>query len=57
MTADIEKGKAGMLFEDFLKELGICEETTKRAVKRVLEFLTAQEEIKKCPKSGNGQPV
>lgn len=57
MTADIKKGKAGMLFEDFLKELGICEETTKRAVKRVLEFLTAQEEIKKCLKSGNAQPV
>ncbi|MCY3625569.1 MAG: hypothetical protein OXH71_03030 [Candidatus Dadabacteria bacterium] len=27
MTADIEKRKAGMLFEDFLKELGIYEET------------------------------
>ncbi len=46
-----------MLFEDFLKELAVYEETTERAVKRVLEFLTAKEEIKKCPKSGNGQPV
>ena len=57
MTADTEKGKIGMPFEDFLKELGVHEETTERAVKRVLEFLTAQEEIKKCPKSGNDQPV
>lgn len=57
MTADIERGKIGMLFEDFLKELGVCEETTERAVRRVLEFLTAQEEIKKCPKSGNGQTI
>lgn len=57
MTADIEKGKVGTLFEDFLRERGTCEETTERAVMRVLEFLTAQEEIRKCPKSGNGQPV
>ena len=57
MTADIEKGKVGTLFEDFLREQGACEETTERAVKRVLEFLIAQEEIKKCPKSGNGKPV
>ena len=55
MTADIERGKVGMLFEDFLREQGTCEETTERAVKRVLEFLKAQEEIKKCPKSGNSQ--
>lgn len=27
MTLNTEKGKAGMLFGDFLKELGICEET------------------------------
>ena len=57
MTADIEKGKVGALFEDFLREQGTCEKTTERAVKRVLEFLTAQEEIRKCPKSGNDQPV
>ena len=55
MTADIERGKVGMLFEDFLKELGVCEEVTEQAVRRVLEFLGAQEEIKKYPKSGNGQ--
>lgn len=38
MTADVEKGKAGPLFEDFLKEQGTYEETTERAVKRVLAF-------------------
>lgn len=57
MTEEIEKGKVGALFEDFLREQETYEETTKLAVKRVLEFLTAQEEIKKCPKSENGQPV
>ena len=36
MTRDVETGKAGPLFEDFLKEQGTCEETTERAVKRVL---------------------
>ena len=36
MTPDVETGKAGQLFEDFLKEQGTSEETTERAVKRVL---------------------
>ena len=36
MTPDVETGKAGQLFEDFLKEQGTYEETTERAVKRVL---------------------
>ena len=36
MTRDVETGEAGLLFEDFLKEQGTCEETTERAVKRVL---------------------
>lgn len=36
MTPDVERGKAGQLFEDFLKEQGTYEETTERAVKRVL---------------------
>ena len=36
MTRDVETGKDGPLFEDFLKEQGTCEETTERAVKRVL---------------------
>ena len=55
MTADIERGKVGMLFEDFLRELEVCEEATEQAVRRVLEFLRAQEEIKECPERGNAQ--
>ena len=42
MTDDIEKGKAGGLFEDFLKEQKIYEEATEHAVKRVLAFQIAQ---------------
>jgi len=42
MTEEIEKGKVGALFEDFLKEQGIYEETTEQAVKRVLAFQIAQ---------------
>ena len=42
MTGEIEKGKVGGLFEDFLKEQGVYEETTEYAVKRVLAFQIAQ---------------
>ena len=42
MTSEIEKGKVGGLFEDFLKEQGTCGETTEYAVKRVLAFQIAQ---------------
>ena len=42
MTGEIEKGKVGGLFEDFLREQGIYEETTEHAVKRVLAFQIAQ---------------
>lgn len=35
---DIEKGMAGQLFEDFLKEQGTLEDTNERATKRVLAF-------------------
>lgn len=38
---DIEAGKAGPLFEDFLKEQGTHEETTEIAIKRVLAFQLA----------------
>lgn len=38
MSNDIEKGKAGQLFEDFLKEQGTYEDTNERAIKRVLAF-------------------
>ena len=55
MTLNIERGKASLLFEDFLKELGVCEEATEQAKRCIPGFLTAQKEIKKCPKSGNGQ--
>jgi len=43
MTTDIETGKVGGSFEDFLKEQGTYEETTERAVKRVLAFQLAEE--------------
>ena len=36
MTQDVEAGKAEQSFEDFLKEQGTYEETTERAIKRVL---------------------
>lgn len=42
MTMDVEKGKAGQLFEDFLKDQGTYEETTEQAVKRVLAFQLAE---------------
>ena len=38
MNNDTEKGRAGELFEDFLAEQDTFEETTERAVKRVLDF-------------------
>ena len=41
MNDDIEIGRAGELFEDFLVEQGTVEETTERAVKRVLAFQLA----------------
>lgn len=36
MTQDVDTGKAGPSFEDFLDEQGTCEETTERAARRVL---------------------
>ncbi|MDL2275287.1 flagellar basal body P-ring protein FlgI [Desulfosarcina sp. OttesenSCG-928-G10] len=41
MTQEIEKGRVGSLFSDFLKEQGTYEETTERAVKRVLAYRTS----------------
>lgn len=35
---DVEHGKAGALFEDFLREQGVYEESTEQAVKRVIAF-------------------
>ena len=43
MTTEIETGKPGQLFEDFLTEQGTLEATTERAVKRVLAFQLAAE--------------
>ena len=43
MSQDIERGKAGASFEDFLTEQGTYEVTTERAVKRVLAFQLAEE--------------
>ncbi len=42
MTVDIEKGKVGTLFEDFLREQETYEETTERAVRRILVFQIVQ---------------
>ena len=41
MNTDPERGKARQLFEDFLREQGVYEGTTERAVKRVLAFQLA----------------
>ena len=38
MSKNTEAGKTGPLFEDFLKEQGTYEETTERAIKRVIAF-------------------
>ena len=51
MNNDIETGKPGQLFEDFLVEQGALEDTTERAVKRVLAFqIEAEMETQKISK-------
>ena len=42
MNDDIEKGRPGQLFEDFLREQGNYEATTEQAVKRVLAWQLAE---------------
>ena len=42
MTSEIETGRAGALFEDFLKDEGIYEESMEVAIKRVVAFQLAQ---------------
>jgi len=37
----VEKGRAGQLFEDFLREQGTYETTTETAIKRVLAYQIA----------------
>ena len=46
MTNDIEKGRPGQLFEDFLKEHGIYEDTTEQAIKRVSAFQLSEKSNK-----------
>jgi len=41
MTTEIEPGRAGGLFSEFLQEEGIYEQTNEKAVKRVLAFQLA----------------
>jgi antitoxin HicB len=41
MSNDREPGRPGQPFEDFLREQGTCEETTERAIKRVIAFQLA----------------
>ena len=56
MSTEAESGKAGDLFEDFLKEQGTYEETTEQAVKRVLAFqLAAAMEEQHISRSSNNQ--
>jgi len=43
MSQDIERGTVGASFEEFFKEQGTYEETSERAVKRVLAFQLAEE--------------
>ena len=43
MIRDIEKEIPGQYFEDFLKEQGDFENSTKRAVKRVLAYQLSEE--------------
>lgn len=42
MNEDVEYGKAGQRFEDFLLEQGTLEATTERAVKRVVAYQLAE---------------
>jgi antitoxin HicB len=42
MTDEIEKGRVGGSFEDFLKEQGTYEVTVDQAVKRVLAYQIAE---------------
>ena len=56
MTRDVEAGKAGQSFEDFLKEQGTYEETTEWAIKRVLAMQISEVmKERNITKSGDGQ--
>ena len=40
--SDVEKGRPGAAFDEFLRDQGTYEETTERALKRVLAFQLEQ---------------
>jgi plasmid maintenance system antidote protein VapI len=40
--SDVEKGKPGATFDEFLRDQGTYDETTERALKRVLAFQLEQ---------------
>lgn len=42
MSDDMEGGKLGQSFEDFLKEQGTHESTTEQAIKRVIAYQLAE---------------
>jgi antitoxin HicB len=42
VSTEIESGRAGQLFEEFLREEDAYDETTERAVKRVLAYQLAE---------------
>ena len=48
MSNDVEKGKAGQFFEDFLKEQGTLEESNEVAIKRVFAFQPDGEMKQQC---------
>ena len=43
MSDDVERGRAGQLFEEFLMEQGILEDTNDRTIERVLAFQLVDE--------------
>ena len=48
MSNDVEMGKAGQFFEDFLKEQGTFEESNERAIKRMLAFQLVDDMKQQC---------
>lgn len=52
MKQDIENGKVGASFKDFLEEQGAYEETSERAFKRVSAFQLLNEITDRGPRKG-----